>query len=327
LFAERFPTFKLPSRTAIAEAEIDEVQFLELVRPLVYDVLTAISPDLLLVDTFPQGYFEELDPFLESCPEAALVYRPLKEVVAGKKEFQKALSRYSLILVPEHEPNTEVLMPPSMSELVRYTGPIIVRERDEVLPRDEARSILGIHGEVFAIYVSAGGGGDKNAERLLRECYETLERIPDVHLVIGAGPLYRGRCYYGPRVTWLAHSPAVEYIAAFDVAVSAAGYNSFNELMHFGVPTVFLPQEKWADDQNARAERGSRVGAAVVLAPNCDGFSQSLVGAIEEFRDPARRLAASCAGRDLVPKNHAGHAALALLGLLTGNGKEQRAKR
>jgi UDP-N-acetylglucosamine--N-acetylmuramyl-(pentapeptide) pyrophosphoryl-undecaprenol N-acetylglucosamine transferase len=315
LFAEGFPTFKLPSRTAIAESEIDEAGFLELVRPLVGDILSALNPDLLVVDTFPQGYFEELDPFLESCPKAALVYRPLKEVVAGRKEFQNALSRYSLVLVPEYEPATEVLAPPAMSELVRYIGPIIVRERDEVFPRDEARRTLGIHREAFAIYISVGGGGDKNAERLLSECYETLVRIPDVHLVIGAGPLYRGRCFYGPRVTWLAHSPVVEYIAAFDVAVSAAGYNSFNELMHFGVPTVFLPQEKWADDQNARAERAARAGAAVVLASNCDAFSQSLVGAVEQFRDPAQWLAASRAGRDLVPDNHARHAALALLGL------------
>lgn len=104
-------------------------------------------------------------------------------------------------------------------------------------------------------------------------------------------------------------------MAAFDIAVSAAGYNSFNELMHFGVPTVFLPQEKWADDQKGRAERAAGVGAAVILESGADGGA--LQEMIERFRDPGRRLAASGAARDLVPRNHACEAASALLRLLT----------
>jgi UDP:flavonoid glycosyltransferase YjiC (YdhE family) len=107
-------------------------------------------------------------------------------------------------------------------------------------------------------------------------------------------------------------------MGAFDIAVSAAGYNSFNELMHFGVPTVFLPQEKWADDQKARAERAARVGAAVVLDSEADG--RALQQIIERFRDPARRLAASRSARNLVPRNHACEAASALLRLLIPGG-------
>jgi len=318
LFAEGFPTFKLPSRTTIAEAEIDEKQFFDVVRPWVCETLRALGPDLLLVDTFPQGYFEELVPFLNTCPAAALVYRPLKEIHAGKEEFQEALTRYRLIIIPEYEQNAQVLAPSSMLELVQHIGPIIGRDHNEVLPRDEARRILGIPNDRLAIYISAGGGGDKSTEHLLRGCYETLKGLRDVHLIIGAGPLYRGRGFYGPGVTWLSESPAIEYVAAFDLAVSAVGYNSFNELMHFGVPAVFLPQEKWADDQHARAERAARVGAAVVLDSKCDGFSELLRLAIETLRDPDKRLTASRAGRDLVPQNHASEAALALLDLLNG---------
>jgi UDP:flavonoid glycosyltransferase YjiC (YdhE family) len=200
--------------------------------------------------------------------------------------------------------------------LVQYAGPIIVRDRNEVFQRDEARSILGIPSDKLAIYVTAGGGGDKNAERLLRRCRDLLEEVRDVHLVIGAGPLYRGRCFYSPRITWLSQGPAVEYLNGFDIAVSAAGYNSFNELMHFGVPAVILPQEKWADDQYARAERAARAGAGLVLDSNSDDFGSQLIQTIGKFRDLNARLAASEAGRNLVPQNHASEAALALLKLL-----------
>jgi UDP:flavonoid glycosyltransferase YjiC (YdhE family) len=149
---------------------------------------------------------------------------------------------------------------------------------------------------------------------MIHASYEALRLIHGLHLVIGAGPLYRGRCIYGNRVTWLANGNAAEFMAAFDIAVSAAGYNSFNELMHFGVPAVFLPQRKWADDQKARAERAARVGAAVVLDSMTD--ANALRQAVEKFGDPPQRASASRAARDLVPRNHASEVASVLLGLI-----------
>ena len=314
LFAERFPAFKLPSRTVVAEAGLDETRFLALARPWVCQTLRALEPDLLLVDTFPQGYFEELAPILIEGPKTAFIYRPLKEIHAGLPKFQNALSHYNLILVPEYEQNEPVLAPPAVRDQVRYIGPMMVRERAEILSRDEARKVLGIANDRLAIYISAGGGGDANAEGLIESAYKALSGTPGLHLVIGAGPLYRGKCIYGDHLTWLAQGNAAEFMAAFDIAVSAAGYNSFNELMHFGVPAVFRPQEKWADDQKARAERAVSAGAAVVLDSGANG--QALRQIIERFRDPAERAFASSAARNLVPRNHASEAAAALLGLL-----------
>ena len=312
LFAESFPAFKLPSRTIIAEAGIDESGFLDLARSWVGNTLDALDPDLLLVDTFPQGYFEELPPFLTAARKSALIYRPVKEIHANQPEFQTALSLYSLVLVPEYEQNALVLTPPSARDRIRYVGPMMVREQAEVLVREEARKVLGITGDRLAVYVSAGGGGDVNAKHLIQNCYEALSGIQELHLIIGAGPLYRGPCIHGDRVTWLSNENAIEFATAFDVAVAAAGYNTFNELMHYGVPAVYLPQEKWADDQRARAERAARAGAAIVLDSNGTGLRQ----AIEKFCDPAQRLSASRSAHNLVPRNHASEAAAALLGLL-----------
>ena len=179
LFAEGFPSFKLPSRTVIAEAGIDETGFLDLARPWICDTLRALNPDLLLVDTFPQGYFEELDAFLRAGKRSAFIYRPLKETHAGEPKFQSALSHYDLILVPEYEQHAEVLTPSSARDRVRHIGPIIVRGQAEVLAREEARRALGIAGERLAIYLSAGGGGDRNAEHLIQTCYEALGGIQE----------------------------------------------------------------------------------------------------------------------------------------------------
>ena len=48
-----------------------------------------------------------------------------------------------------------------------------------------------------------------------------------------------------------------------DLAVSAADYTSFHELLSAGVPTVFVPDPAAADDQLARARFAAAAGVAL----------------------------------------------------------------
>ena len=101
---------------------------------------------------------------------------------------------------------------------------------------------------------------------------------------------------------------------AFDLAISAAGYNSFNELMHTGVPTIFLPHDTWADDQYARAERAMRAGAAMILPP--EATADDLRRMVTRLLDDKLRASMSEAARQLAPTNHAREAADLLLSLM-----------
>lgn len=314
LFAEKFPAFKLPSKTIAEEAALDNTFFLETARQWVSHTLDLLRPDLLVVDTFPGGYFEELETALRLCDKKAFIYRPLKESHARQPQFQRALSNYDAILVPEYARDASLPVSELLVDRVQYLGPIMVREHDEALNRDEARQQLCIADDALAVYLSAGGGGDTNAATQLHHMYEALRDVAGLHVIIGAGPLYRGRPIYGERLTWLSHICSAELMNAFDLAISAAGYNSFNELMHFGVPTIFVPQEKWADDQQARAARAERVGAAMIIDPQAD--AAAFRRTIEQWRDPARQAKARLAARELVPSNHAREAAQVLLKLL-----------
>ena len=64
-----------------------------------------------------------------------------------------------------------------------------------------------------------------------------------------AGP--RGSRRRRPRST--STFPMSRYFRAFDIAVAAAGYNAFHELIAFAVPTLFVPMPRNTDDQAARA--------------------------------------------------------------------------
>ena len=67
LFAERFASFKLPSKTAIGDAGIDKRTWLALGKQWVWHSLGLLRPDLLVVDTFPRGSYGELASALDLC--------------------------------------------------------------------------------------------------------------------------------------------------------------------------------------------------------------------------------------------------------------------
>ncbi|HOY65592.1 MAG TPA: glycosyltransferase [Candidatus Ozemobacteraceae bacterium] len=322
LFHERFASFKLPSKTLVGETEIDKTAYLALAKQWVWHSLGLLRPDLFVVDSFPRGSFGELLPALDLCRKRAFVFRPMKASFAGRPEFQAMLPLYDRILVPETD--APVPVPETVRNRLSHVGPILSREPVELLPREAARRDLGISNDCIAIYISAGGGGDPTAVNRLEETIAALADDPSLHLVVGAGPLYRGRQISGERITWLSGLGAAERMAGLDLAVCAAGYNTFGELMQAGIPAIFQPQEKIADEQEARAQRAVDAGAARFLPPGA--VSEHLPKLIDAWRDPAARKRASEAARGLIPQNGARRAAAELLRLLVADARVDEAE-
>jgi hypothetical protein len=266
----------------------------------------------LVVDTFPRGSFGELGACLDLCKKKAFVFRPVKSDFAERQDFQSILPFYDLVVVPELEPNVPV--PAAVRPRVRAVGPILVREPVELLERDEARRRLALPSDAFVVLASAGGGGDPGAEADLQAIVSAFSDDADTYVVVAAGPLHRGPGIHGDRVRFLSGLGAAELLGAADVAVSGAGYNSFHELMLAGVPTVFVPQDKVADEQEARAARAVGAGAATTLARPLD--PAEVRRAVLELRDPERHARASGAARALVPASGARRAARELLRLV-----------
>ncbi len=284
---EGFPAFKLPSKAMLRDSGIEPHRYLALARGWVLNAVAGLSPDLLLVDTFPGGSFGELVSALEMAKHRVLVARKVRAEFAREDPYQALLPLYERQIVPDE----------------RDTGPIMLREREELLDRRAARAALGLTDTRRAVYVTLGGGGDEAASALLPQLTRKLtERGYSV--VVGAGPLYQGQEVRGDGVTWMDRYCPMELFPGFDSAVSAGGYNSFHELMYTGVPTVFLPQPRIADDQSERAQRAVEAGAG--------RLAQSMEEVPGLLDDPGSAEAA----RNLVPKNGAKAAALSALASL-----------
>jgi len=280
---EGVPAFKMPSKMMMRDAGIEPARWLAIGRQWVVNVVAGLGPDVLVVDTFPGGSFGELVPVLEMVPTRVLVARAVKDAIASDDAYRALLPMYQKTIIPDE----------------RGVGPILLRERDELLDRAAARTALGIVGD-RAVYVTLGGGGDEACARLLPVLTDRLV-ARGWHVVVGAGPLYVGPERRGPGITWMDRYVPLELLAGVDAAVSAGGYNAVTELMFAGVPTVFLPQPRIADDQDGRARAVADAGAG------------RLATSIDDVPDLLEAPGDAEIARSLVPHNGARAAAAEIL--------------
>jgi len=281
---EGFAALKMPSKAMMRDAGIEPNRYLGICRTWVMNAIAGLGPDLLLVDTFPGGSFGELVAALELARHRVLVARRVRQGFAEEEAYKALLPIYEQIIRPDTD----------------GVGPILLREPDEMMEPAAARTALGVEAGRRAVYLSLGGGGDVAAPEMLPRLVREL-RARDWHVVVGAGPLYIGEEIRGPGVTWLDRYVPMELLPGVDAAVAAAGYNTFHELMSAGIPTVFVPQPRIADDQEARAQRAVVAGAGRVAAR------------LEDIPDLLEAPGDAAAARALVPTGGARAAALQAL--------------
>ncbi len=162
--------------------------------------------------------------------------------------------------------------------------PIVLLDRSELLPREQAERELGLEpGQTNAlVQLGQGEGVREAAARCVRHlAHRGGVQVAALSSTLGAlGEVPEGVVYL--EATY----PMSRYVAAFDLAVSAAGYNAYHELIHLGAPTLFVPMPRQTDDQAARARYAQEAGVGIACAGPDDPALESL---LDELLDPARR--------------------------------------
>jgi hypothetical protein len=283
LFAERMAAFRLPSRAAALGAELEPLRYMALAKQWVWHSIGLLQPDILIVDTWPRGAFGELLSAFDLCRKRIFIYAPDSQVIAEAPDFQAMLPLYDMILVPEDEGTCVLPFGAVDPQRIHWLGPVLTRERSELLDRWEARERLGAHPDSFLLYVSVGSGADGDAQEILHSICAAVMDEPDVHVVVGGAPLFFGASLQSPRITWL-NGPSSELLRGFDGALSAAGYNAYHELTGAGVPTAWIPRRTHGDDQTARAQRMKDGIDPIVLEPE-DLRGATILGALAQLRE------------------------------------------
>ena len=310
IYKEGFAALKLPSKTIAGATRLRPQTYAKLVQTVTWNAVAAFNPAALVVDSFPAGAMQELLPVLRWEMRRVFVYRVQQPEKARDPYFQNTLGLYDLALIP-HPAGTQDMPLPLETPGV-WTGDILIRTRDEALPRADARARLGLPPDGRVLYVTFGGGGDAELHESLAVAFDALGGT-DWTLAVANAPLDpRARPPLPPNARWVSDYPMSECFAAFDGAVSAAGYNSVAELLHHGLPAVLLPFPRGVDDQFARVREVVDAGAALT----CPLESDALRATAASLADPATAQGLRERAQGLVPGDGAGRAADAILGLL-----------
>lgn len=301
-----FPAFKVPSRTTVARIARSSLHT-KLVQAATLSVATAYDPHILVADTLPAGSYHELLALLHWPIFRVFVFREQRSDAAANTAFQQLLQAFHLIVIPHQRPTMRAFCPPGSA--VRWSGEILSVDRAHAFDRPSARRRLGLPTTGTAWLITAGGGLPRGRQ-FVRQAVDAIRIVePRTHIAYAPGA-FGVREGLPAECRVLDAYPLARYLRAFDGAVATAGYNTFNELMHFGIPTAFVPMDRQLDDQGTRALSAELVGAAVLArARTRDG----LTAAIARMRSRAARRRVALAARQLVPANGADVAADAIV--------------
>lgn len=144
-------------------------------------------------------------------------------------------------------------------------GPVTLLDREELDDRRTARHALGLNAQPPMALVTLGAGNINDPSSTTRVVLEALRSL-GVKACVTQPEIAERAPLTDREVNVVSEYPLSKRYAAFDIAVSAAGYNSFHELLRFGVPTLFIPNLQTSlDDQGARARYAADQGLAHCL--------------------------------------------------------------
>jgi len=187
---------------------------------------------------------------------------------------------------------------PSDLDIVQC-NPIILLERNELFSREISRSRLGISPHLTVVYIQLGAGNINQIGTIINQCIQILQKVKNVHVVIGESIIGKPVEISGPRVQILRDYPNSLYFNGFDFAIIAGGYNSYHETVYHALPAICIPNTNTGmDDQLARANVAGKNKSMLVLD---EPVFADLEDSIGKMLDPEFRsqLRAKCAETSL----------------------------
>jgi predicted glycosyltransferase len=293
----RFDYLKLPSATKDAagtyRARTLPLSLQEIARfrtRILREAAASYRPDLVLVDHAPLGMAGEIVPMLEDLSRR----RPRPSIVLGVRDIVDAPERvrgdwarpavrrafsslYDRIFVygmrEVFDPIEAYGLPESVRRKSFFTG--YLGPSPPPPSRERARRLLGLGKKPFVLGI-VGGGGD--GFPMLQALLEVLrgDPKPEYACALVTGPLMsqdrrqrlRARLNGNPHHKIHEFLPDLPtYIAAADVVVSMAGYNSVCEILRTGAPSILVPRVHPRLEQWVRAHRLEDLGLARVVDP------------------------------------------------------------
>lgn len=268
----------------------------------VVQTLQRFDPDLVVFDgTWPYHGIEEIR---RAHPRSRWVWSRRGMWREGKNAEQIAKSSWFDEILEPGDLAAPADRGATVDQPAHRVHPVTLVDPETTDDRATARAALGLPADGPLALVSLGAGTINDTTSDLGAAVAALTRLGvgccvTVPEIAGAGRAA------GENLHLVRDYPLSRRYAAFDVVVSASGYNSFHELLRLGVPSLFVPNTSTSlDDQLARARYAADQGWAHQV-PHLS--VRSATPLLEDLLARGSQLAASAQAAD--PGNGAPEAA------------------
>jgi predicted glycosyltransferase len=268
-------------------AEVRQLRF-----RLILEAATAFRPDVLLVDHMPHGAMGELIPSLEALRGSPTsIVLGLRDIIDAPDVVQNrwrsegaldALARYyDQVLVygscDVFDLPREYGWPVELADLVSYCGYVCSSDAPEDPKRVRARRLANVPRGTKMIVAMAGGGVDSyELMSMLLDALPAISAVQPCALELVTGPFMSDpertdlklRAEGLPvRLRTMVRNP-LSYVAAADLVVGMAGYNTTMEVLRMGTPALLVPRRGPSSEQRMRARRFAQRGWVSQLDPD-----------------------------------------------------------
>ncbi len=225
----------LADRMSVRHIEIpfeDEAQLSPGAYPSseLFKAVTAFNPDVLIV----MMHWFMFSSFIQELPcRKVFLSRQVDE-----RFFSMDLGGTTLAFRPGDWDLTLAIEPFPTSQPFRKIDPIVIRNQDEIFPREKALKVLGLkEGRKHCLFAFNGAPGE------FEENKKTYSYLEDVGYSMVYSTNFQGGLF-----------PVVDYFNAFDMIVCGAGYNAFWEAVFFEKEAIFIPYPRRFENQAWRVE-------------------------------------------------------------------------
>jgi len=184
-----------------------------------------------------------------------------KDIVGREKFFDIVVEPGDLAGLDDHG------ITKRYQERTHHVRPIRLLDPTEMLSSEDARRELGLSQDKPAVLIQLGAGNNYDYRSIHNTALMHIkDRHSDAQIAVGEWLISDQPIDLPETVVRMPGYPFARYFNAFDIAISAVGYNSFHELLFAGIPTIFVPNENMQqDNQFARALYADRHGLAVCV--------------------------------------------------------------
>ncbi len=283
LSAEGIPAYHIPDRKKLID--MTPAQWNDLAHDSLTRMFDLHLPSMFVFDgTFPYrgmlNAISERDDITKVWVHRERIKKTLIDIP------KERIEHFDIIINPSDSISVDPVLNSLEVEIVKCE-PIIFADHEDLLSRTNVRKFLSIPEDAIVVYIQLGAGKINDINSQIGITMAELRKHKNVYVVIGESMLGDRMELTGDRIRILRDYPNSRYYHGFDFSVMAGGYNSYHEVIQFGLPTLCYPNLKTAkDDQLKRVQVAEDLDCMIVLTEVDQGTVQK---SIKRLLDPAQR--------------------------------------